>query len=395
MEQVDLAIIGGGISGVAVAQCAAAAGYSVVLLEKSTLAAGTSSQSSKLIHGGLRYLESGQLDLVRESLRARRELLRLAPTLVKAVPFFIPVYRDSRRGALTLRAGLSLYGLLSEFDRLGRFRSLPARAWGSFPGLKLAGMTHMFQYWDAQTDDALLTKAVADSARLLGADIREGAECLTIEHDPQGCKLSYRDADGDKMLHCRFLVNAAGAFVNELLARVTPPIAQTAIDWVQGSHLLLDIPAPPGVLYLESCFDERVVFVMPWYGKTLIGTTETLCQGPVPQITREEIAYLLGIYRHYFGGSGSFTGAVTIEALEAKVLAHFSGMRVLPKGDGDAFGRPREVQLYQRYSHPRLLTLYGGKLTTFRATAKAVTAEMSKVLGKRSPKADVDKLMLG
>ncbi len=103
MEQVDLAIIGGGISGVAVAQCAAAAGYSVVLLEKSTLAAGTSSQSSKLIHGGLRYLESGQLDLVRESLRARRELLRLAPTLVKAVPFFIPVYRDSRRGALTLR----------------------------------------------------------------------------------------------------------------------------------------------------------------------------------------------------------------------------------------------------------------------------------------------------
>lgn len=160
MSSYDIAIIGGGISGVGIAQYAAAAGYSTLLIEKGEIGGQTSANSSKLIHGGLRYLESGQVNLVRKSLQERRHLLDFAPSLVKAVPFYIPVYQDSQRNPWTIRAGLSLYALLSEFDPLGRFVSIPAVHWHRFNGLKLQGLKAVFQYWDAQTDDKLDRKSV-------------------------------------------------------------------------------------------------------------------------------------------------------------------------------------------------------------------------------------------
>lgn len=173
MKRVDVLVVGGGIAGVGIAQFAAAAGYSVALIERQRIGEATSGNSSKLIHGGLRYLETMQLDLVRKSLKERRALLQLAPSLVTAVPFYFPVYRNSRRGALTIRAGLSLYGLLSEFDALGRFKTLSKSQWSRLQGLNSAGLETVFQYWDAQTDDRLLCEAVAHSAILLGTDVFE------------------------------------------------------------------------------------------------------------------------------------------------------------------------------------------------------------------------------
>ena len=149
----DFAIIGGGIHGVGVAQNAATAGYRVLLLEARDLAAGTSSKSSKLIHGGLRYLESFELSLVRESLRERAILLRVAPHLVKLVPFHIPVYRDTSRRPWQVRAGLSLYALLATDFETGSFSKLPRGEWAGLDGLRLDGLQAVFRYYDAQTDD--------------------------------------------------------------------------------------------------------------------------------------------------------------------------------------------------------------------------------------------------
>ncbi|MCH7424875.1 FAD-dependent oxidoreductase [Shewanella sp. MM_2022_3] len=390
MSSFDIAIIGGGISGVGIAQYAAAAGYSTLLIEKGEIGGQTSANSSKLIHGGLRYLESGQVNLVRKSLLERRNLLDLAPSLVKPVPFYIPVYQDSQRNPLTIRAGLSLYALLSEFDPLGRFVSIPAVHWHRFNGLKLTGLKAVFQYWDAQTDDKLLTQAVARSAQALGAQIYAEAEFLQLNHLREHIELSFRHCGQVQQIDAKLVINAAGPWVNQVLANVEPPLAGVEIDWVQGAHLLLDLPAPEGILYLESCFDKRVIFVMPWYGQMLIGTTETVLTSidTPSQVTESETHYLLGIYRHYFPLSPS------IEELKAKIVQTYCGVRVLPKQASSAFERPRDTLMQTSVSHPRLLSLYGGKLTTFRSTSAEVIEWIEQKLGKRSPIADVDSLRL-
>ncbi|MGL5395086.1 MAG: glycerol-3-phosphate dehydrogenase/oxidase [Shewanella sp.] len=390
MSSYDIAIIGGGISGVGIAQYAAAAGYSTLLIEKGEIGGQTSANSSKLIHGGLRYLESGQINLVRKSLLERRNLLDLAPSLVKPVPFYIPVYQDSQRNPLTIRAGLSLYALLSEFDPLGRFVSIPAVHWHRFKGLKLSGLKAVFQYWDAQTDDKLLTQAVARSAQALGAHIYVEAEFLQLNHLKEHIELSFRHCGEVQQIETKLVINAAGPWVNQVLAHVDPPLAGVEIDWVQGAHLLLDLPAPEGILYLESCFDKRVIFVMPWYGQMLIGTTETVLASidTPPQVTESETQYLLGIYRHYFPLSPS------IDELKAKIVQTYCGVRVLPKQASSAFERPRDTLMQTSVSHPRLLSLYGGKLTTFRSTSAEVIEWIEQKLGKRPPIADVDSLRL-
>lgn len=389
-KHVDVLVVGGGINGVGVAQFAAAAGYSVLLVERGRVGGETSGNSSKLIHGGLRYLESFQLDLVRTSLAARRTLLRLAPGLVKAVPFYIPIYRHSQRGALTIRAGLSLYGLLSEFDPLGRFRKLPRSEWQTLDGLATDGLETVFQYWDAQTDDSLLCEAVAHSARLLGAEVWEQSRVEQIRHRGDGCEIDILAQGQSHSISAGLVVNACGPWVNELLGCVSPPTTSLPIDWVQGSHLLLDIAPPSGIMYLESPVDQRVVFVMPWYGKTLVGTTETRLANldTRPEISEAERRYLLALYCRYFPGAGS------ADEVAGKICGSFCGVRVLPKVNGDAFNAPRDTLMHTNVSHPRLLSIYGGKLTTFRASSAEVLDWIKARLGSRPSVADVDKLML-
>jgi glycerol-3-phosphate dehydrogenase len=401
-QQTDIAIIGGGIAGVAVAQFAQAAGYSVCLLERHDIGGQTSANSSKLIHGGLRYLESGQLHLVFKSLRDRRKLLKLAPSLVKPVPFTIPIYENSQRQAWQIRLGLSLYALLSGFEPLGRFHSIPNAKWHTLNGLKTTGLKAVFQYWDAQTQDQKLTQAVALSAQSLGAQIITQANCTKLTFKDKLWHLSYAKEGITEEIQAAMVINAAGPWVNEVLAGVLKDTSQPLsdaltihaplpIDWIQGSHILLAIPAPTRIFYLESQLDKRVIFVMPWKGHTLIGTTETqrpsLSTPFTPLAT--EIDYLLQIYRHYFPTSVS-----SHQALAALVIDTFCGVRVLPKASGSVFSRRRDTLIIPHTPEPRLLSIYGGKLTTFRDTAKQALTAITAQLGPRKAIADVDKLEL-
>ena len=172
MKEYDVIVVGGGIHGAGVLQAAAAAGYSALLIEKRALASGTSSRSSKLIHGGLRYLESGQFALVRENLHEREVHLRIAAELVELKPFFIPIYSDTRRRPWQLQIGLSLYALLGGFRPGTRFgQGAEARMAASLDGLDTASLEAVIRYHDAQTDDAALTRAVVESARSLGGEL--------------------------------------------------------------------------------------------------------------------------------------------------------------------------------------------------------------------------------
>ena len=387
---VDVVIIGGGITGVGIAQFASAQGYRVQLLEQGVIGQQTSANSSKLIHGGLRYLETAQFHLVHKALHERRALLTLAPTLVKPIPFYIPIYQTSQRPSWQIRIGLSLYALLSGFDSLGRFKTLTNEQVKTLKGLKYDGLKTVFQYWDAQTDDALLTQAVARSASQLGAAITSRASCNKIEKNYQGYLVHYLKDNQANTTQAKMVINAAGPWVNQVLAKVSPAAQSEAIEWVQGSHLVLDIPAQDGIVYLESCFDNRVVFVIPWYGKTLLRTTQleitSLEQKPIP--SQQEQDYLLGIYHHYFPAHGN------LEQLTAKISATFCGVRVLPKQTGNAFAKPRDTLFHSPDGHPNLLNVYGGKLTTFRSTAKSSLDWLMEQLGPRQPIADVDDLPL-
>ena len=249
----EVLIVGAGIHGAAVAQAAAAAGYRTLLLEQyAQPAQGTSSKSSKLIHGGLRYLESGQFRLVRECLVERARLLHNAPHLVELKPFCIPVYADTQRRAWQIRAGLGLYALLGG----KRFATLPRAQWARLDGLRTAGLQTVFRYYDAQTDDAALTRAVCASAVSLGAEIRYRHSFAQARCDKHGCRVRYQSQDNSGELHTAVLVNAAGAWVNELLQHVEPAPTRLDIDMVQGTHIVMRGRLQQGLRFLSALIAE-------------------------------------------------------------------------------------------------------------------------------------------
>ena len=381
----DVVIIGGGIHGVGVAQAAAAAGHSALVLERQALGSGTSSRSSKLIHGGLRYLESAQFGLVRESLSEREILLRNAPELVRRVPFYIPVYASTRRPPWMIRAGLSLYALLGGLSRDARFESVPRARWENLDGLDTRGLRAVFRYEDAQTDDVLLTQAVMRSAQVLGVELRCPANFLSAIRSETGFRVHYLDRQGEQTCHTRALVNAAGPWVNAVLDRIAPRPPMLTVELIQGAHILIEDEIRRGIYYVEAPGDGRAVFVMPWKGQTLIGTTETAFNGDPGSVRAlpQEISYLQETWRHYFPrGPG-------------RLLDSFAGLRVLPQGPGSVFHRSRETVLHpDDPEHVRLVTVYGGKLTGYRATAAKVMRLLQKSLPARLAVADTTKMSL-
>lgn len=376
---VDVVVVGAGIQGAGVAQAAAAAGYSVLLLEQHGIASGASSRSSKLIHGGLRYLESGQLSLVHECLYERALLLRNAPALVRLTPHHIPVYRETRRRPWKLHMGLSLYALLGALRPETRFSSVPRAQWAGLDGLRREGLQTVFRYFDGQTDDAALTRAVVRSAQSLGAQLRMPAKFLNAVADARGVCARYGDDAGEHELHCAVLVNAAGPWVDAVLERIGPRAETPAIDRVAGAHIVLPQRLIQGVYYTEAPRDGRAVFVMPWRdGQTLVGTTERIYTGDPATIapTRDEIDYLLDTVRHYFPAYA-----------QSEPVESFAGLRVLPRRAGDAFGRPRDTRLHVTHDR-RIVSICGGKLTAYRATAEKVTTMLRSMLPLRERRAD-------
>ena len=384
-EHYDVVVVGGGIHGVGVAQAAACNGYSVLLLESVALASGTSSRSSKLVHGGLRYLEGYDFGLVRESLRERDILLRIAPDLVHLQPFHIPVYPDTTRRPLLLRAGLSLYALLDGLGRASRFSVLPKQSWDSLDGLDTRQLQAVFRYHDAQTNDADLTRAVMRSALEQGAELACPAEFSAARITPAGCEISYRSQNSEQRCMAHVLVNAAGPWADAVDQCIEPRPTAFPVDLVQGAHLVMQAPLQAGCYYVEAPQDRRAVFLLPWGEHSLLGTTEHAYSGnprdvrPLP----EEQAYLLEVQQHYFPDRST------------TVLEGFAGLRVLPAAGGMAFGRSRETHLLvDNPRKPRTLSIYGGKLTGYRATADKVIDKLRRSLPPRRAHARTDTLKL-
>lgn len=385
MDEYDIVVIGAGIHGAGVAQAGAAAGYSVLALEQTGIAVGTSSRSSKLIHGGLRYLESAQFALVRESLRERAILLKIAPHLVRLVPFFIPVYRETSRSPWKIRAGLSLYALLGGMGADNRFRSLRRRDWENPDGLKTQNLKAVFQYFDGQTDDAALTRAVLHSARELGAAFLCPARFTGAKRNKAGYRVEYEYRGERIHCHARALVNAAGPWVAEVSGLIEPPAETQPIELAQGAHLLADGELTAGIYYLEAPQDGRAVFAMPWHGRTLIGTTERTYEGRPEEVhmLASEETYLRQVFQHYF------------PTRELNITGRFAGLRVLPAGAGNLFSRPRETVFVTDSGQPvRQVSLYGGKLTGYRATAEKTIEKLRAALPQRQTRANTATLRL-
>lgn len=368
MMQVDVLIIGAGIHGAGVAQAAAAREQSVLVVEKCAEAGcETSCASSKLIHGGLRYLESAQFRLVYECLRERRLLLKNAPHLVQLRPFYIPIYDNSQRHPLWVALGLFMYWMLSGFDRQNRFRVLNSKEWSQL-ACSRQNLRAVFQYFDAQTDDRALTQAVMRSAQSMGAQVRFATECSSAKKVDG--RYHVQLSDGEAVV-CSAIINATGPWVNEVADRIDGAPKQS-LEWIQGTHLVLDKSAPGGCFYLESPRDGRAVFVLPWKGKTMVGTTEQQRTQPRAEPSEAEIEYLLEVYNTYFNGD---------LASRAEVDSVMCGTRVLPAHESSASKRSRETLLQiQRQPESIYLAIYGGKLTSYRATAAKVMDHIAPVL---------------
>lgn len=396
MEFYDLVIVGGGIHGAGVAQAASAKGLSVMVLEQTGIASGTSSRSSKLIHGGLRYLESGEFSLVRECLQERALLLKLAPHLVELKHFYIPVYRNTTRRPWLLSIGLSLYALQGGLHPATRFRRVPQKHWNKLDGLETAELEAVFQYNDAQTDDAALTRAVMRSAQQMGAQVKIPAVFTGArlgEPDKYTNIIEYCHNGKTEICTAKIIVNAGGPWVQKILSLISPSPSKLKIDLVQGTHIVVPGMLTKGIYYVEA-HDKRAVFIMPWQGNTLVGTTESPYQGDpadVKPLSHEEV-YLMKTLLRYFPKYNS----------EQKILSSTAGLRVLPSSESHNLSgadsinsRSRETILHTgKQDNLSLLSIYGGKVTTYRLTAERVMAHVSKILPVRKVIADTRHLKL-
>lgn len=386
-EQVwDIVVCGAGIQGAGVAQAAAAEGWSALLLEKAgSPAQGTSCKSSKLIHGGLRYLETLQIKLVRECLEEKALLCTLAPSLVKPARFIVPVYQEWRRGPFWIHLGLRLYGLLG-WPGLNPVRGkYPQSAWSEHAMLKTEGLQAIFEYQDAQTDDAALTEAVVGSAISLGAQAEYGVEIASVTRSEGHFVVALKNG---RQIFSRTLVNATGPWVAEfskLFGNVKVP--ELAVELVQGSHIVLDRPALECCYYLESPDDGRAMFVLPWKGQIMVGTTELLYRGKPEDCyaTEAEIEYMLRAFNFYFPDYSS---------TRKDISQAFAGLRVLPHSDTPENKRSRDTLFVDSAGLPGYLGIYGGKLTAYRMSAEKIVRKLRHFIPQRNKIADTKKLIL-
>ena len=378
MADFDIAIVGGGINGTGIARDAAGRGFRVVLLEQNDLASGTSSASSKLIHGGLRYLEHYQFRLVREALGEREVLLRAAPHLIRPLRFVLPI-NPARRSAMLLRLGLLLYDFLgwrkilpgtSELDLVTDEAGQPLKS----------RFHHAFEYSDCFADDARLVVLNAVDAAERGAVIRTRTRCVRAERTDTW-RLVLNARGQRDVITARVLVNAAGAW-SELFAeaalRVEP---QHRLRLDKGSHIVVRRLYDHDRAYILQALEGRVVFAIPFqHDFTLIGTTDRAFAGDPSTVlpTGEEIDYLCGVANEYFRTQ---IGA-------ADVVWAYAGVRSL-YDDGarkpQDIGRDYTLMLDERFGEAPFLTVYGGKITTYRRLAEAVLARLAHFFPRTRP----------
>ncbi|MDQ3856598.1 MAG: glycerol-3-phosphate dehydrogenase [Chloroflexota bacterium] len=381
----DLIVIGAGINGAGIARDAAMRGLRVLLLDKGDVSSGTSSWSTRLIHGGLRYLEHGELGLVRESLRERERLLRLAPHLVRPLPLLIPIYRGDRRGPWMIRAGMLAYDLLSLGKSLESHRMLSMEeALARAPGLDAQGLQGAAIYYDAQVEYAeRLVLENALSARNHGAVIRTYCrvdELLVEGSTVRGVRYTDLLTGEEGASRASVTVNVAGPWVDEVLTGTGQ--STRMVGGTKGSHLIVrPFPgAPQTALYVEARRDRRPYFIVPWNDLYLIGTTDVRYTGDLDRVVadEEEIEYLLQETNRVIPGGGLDRDAV---------LFTYAGIRPLPYHEHGSEGAITRRHVIHDHApgYQGFLSIVGGKLTTYRSLAEQVVDRAYHKLGVRPP----------
>ncbi|HEU0034402.1 MAG TPA: glycerol-3-phosphate dehydrogenase [Kofleriaceae bacterium] len=375
----DVVVIGGGITGAGIARDAALRGLKVALFEKGDYASGTSSKSSKLVHGGLRYLEHGEIGLVFESVSERRVQTRVAPHLVRPLPFLIPIYKGAKPGLELMNFGLWIYDSLALFraPRLHKTFRGAKNALALEPQLRADGLRGALEYYDCATDDARLVLENALDARVLGADCFTYTEVTRFERRGDGriTGVGIRDRLTGKtgIVTTRAVVLAAGAWTDEMIRRFEIPMERPLLRRTKGVHVVIPRERLPlaRAITLISPVDGRVMFAIPWRERTVLGTTDTDFTGSADEVAAdaEDVKYLCE------SGNGYFPSA---HLTPSDVISTWAGLRPLiaapPNVDESEISREHEV--FTR--NDGLVIIAGGKLTTYRRMAREA---VNKTLG--------------
>lgn len=378
-QQYDLAVIGAGINGAGIARDAALRGLKVIIFDKNDMCSGCSAISSRLVHGGLRYLEYGEIPLVYESLHERRYLRHTAPHLVEPLRITIPVYAGARRGPLLIRLGMLAYDLLSMRKTVPNHEMLNStEIREAEPGLKTEGLRAAARYYDAQVTFAerlVLENLLA--ARAAGAQIKTHCEvtCITVA-DGAVSSLSYRSPEGDtQAVQVGAVVNAAGPWVDRVLD-VAPKTSRRLIGGTKGSHIIVGRfnDAPKDAFYVEAAADGRPFFIIPWNDQYLIGTTDIRYDDDLDHIRASgaEVDYLLQETNRVFPGA----------ALSREDIHYaYAGIRPLPfkkAGPESAITRRHIIKVNKDVA-TGLVSIIGGKITTYRNLAEQTVDKIARL----------------
>jgi glycerol-3-phosphate dehydrogenase len=364
----DIFIIGGGINGAGIARDASGRGLKVYLAEKGKVGSATSSWSSKLIHGGLRYLENYEFKLVAESLREREVITQIAPSITKPLPFVIP-HTKKLRSKLLIRLGLFLY------DNLGGKTKIPKSSKVIFAeqyqNILQSKFTEGFRYYDVQVDDKKLVEMNIDNAKKMGAIIAEDTKVINANRIDNYWEITLNN---NEKIKSKILINAAGPWINETVNNVLKINAKKSIRLVRGSHIITKKLYEDEVAFTLQNEDNRVVFVIPYKGEySLIGTTEVDVDTPDnPSISNEEKIYLINTINNHF----------IKQISQEDIVETYSGIRPLIEDFKDATKVTRDYifDLNEDESKAPLLNIYGGKLTTYRKLAENVLLALNKYI---------------
>jgi glycerol-3-phosphate dehydrogenase len=401
-QSFEVVVIGGGITGAGVALDAASRGYSVALLERDDYAVGTSSRSSKMVHGGLRYLRNFDLGLVREALLERQLMVQLAPHLVYPTPFLVPTLGEDRRSR-SLGIGLNMYDVMAT-TRVGRSRRemraskeededyfwAPDRhrtidgteAAELSPALAPRDPASAYLFYDCQTDDARLVLTVLGEAERYGAVMLNGAQVTgLIERDGHAAAAAFTETEsGARMqVEAENVVNATGVWADRIHPEVTDEEDMPRIAPSRGTHVIVDQAKLPmgSAACIIPAGEERTIFALPWYGRTLIGTTDNDYEGDIAHVapSLDDINYLLAAVNDFF--------AVELSASDAS--GAYAGVRpLIATGDPrKSVDISRKAELYETSSG--MLTIMGGKLTTWRRMAKHTVDRLVEREGREAP----------
>lgn len=385
----DVLVIGGGVTGAGVALDAVARGYKVALIEKKDFASGTSSKSTKLVHGGIRYLPEFDFALVREALVERGLLLQNAPYLVQPVEFVLPIYKGDRHpvgmpfttpGGIglsqLLNIGLSLYDIMAGRRNIRWHRHIRRdRVMELAPALVTNGLKEGFTYYDAQTNDARLTLALIRTAAQYGATIINYAEAVSFLEEKGkvvGATVRDRFTNQETVVHARHVVNATGVYA-EQVEELTGTEPQIQIEPSKGVHLVLrreDLKLGDAAIVLPETEDKRILFIVPWGSRAIFGTTDT-GTGDLdhPSVTHEEIAYLLKYLNRY----------LNLHLTEQDIVSTYAGYRPLVKPrDKNAPTAKLSRTHAVLQSASGMVSIVGGKLTTYRRMAQDTVDVLSR-----------------